>query len=139
MDAREGQRTRARTLVVCEGKSLAEVAALVGVPEGTLKRWSAAEGWQSKREESGEYPDLLRQIKLGAARRAKESPTPENVEALCKMERVYPERHYAPDIGLREMAVRVFEPFSVWLSSQRQSPEVLQAISINLEKWLETL
>lgn len=131
-------RLRARDLVVAGKTSLAEVARLTGVPEGTLKRWSASEGWQDQRNAGVKYAELMTGIKLKAAEKASADPSPDNLAALCQLERTYPERHYAPEMHLREMALRVFDPFATFLAS-RAPGDVCATVGVIFSEWVEEL
>ncbi|PKN28260.1 MAG: hypothetical protein CVU64_14235 [Deltaproteobacteria bacterium HGW-Deltaproteobacteria-21] len=81
---------RARELYVFDGLTLEQVAKETGVPESTVKRWSADEGWtDERREHKATLADIRRntlQLRKAFVAKAMGSLDPQDVYAAVRLE-----------------------------------------------------
>jgi hypothetical protein len=81
---------RARELYVFDGLTLDQVSKETGVPESTVKRWSADEGWaDERREHKATLADIRRntlQLRKAFVAKAMGSLDPQDVYAAVRLE-----------------------------------------------------
>lgn len=125
----------ARRLVVQEGHSYAEASAATGIPESTLQKRGAAEGWMGQRQAATSYGDQVRALKAAALTAAKADPT--NTQLLFaweRLERAWPEHRYhqeQSDPGLKlRLALEMLEELAAFLAEV--SPAALAALQPHL-------
>ena len=89
MGKRAAYYEEAMRLFTQQGKTLAEIAAMLPVSTRSLAKWSTEGNWPKRRMEylSSEqhFTDILNELKLKLALQAQEDPDPQNIYALCRI------------------------------------------------------
>lgn len=84
-------RDRAEELYVIDGMTLEEVATATGIPERTVQKWSADEGWKTRQKEyrnaASEIRRYTRLTKLKLIKAAMTSLDPQQIYAFAALER----------------------------------------------------
>jgi len=128
----------ARALVVHEGKTYDEAAALVGVGVSSLQKRAARDGWQQARREALErvaaYRDRVAHLKSRMLEKATKSLNPQDIHAWQGVERAYPEHRYAAlDKAQRQtITVRLLQLVVEYLGEQ--APKLVPIMAAHVER-----
>jgi transcriptional regulator with XRE-family HTH domain len=136
---------RARELYVFDGLTLDQVAKETGIPESTVKRWSAEDGWaDERREHKATLQDIRRntlQLRKAFVAKAMGSLDPQDVYAAVRLEALAQrgakkeEQVAQAEIDRPKVFLENLQWIAGWL--KENDPDGLKVLAVNIDAMTE--